>query len=373
MCQMNFPNLARRVGAVVALSGLAVAASAVAAGGASAAPGPVLTLESGTNGCEGVTTTPGSQNTSKTLVGGSMQPGEQAVFNIDYPVDPSDVGQTFTITDCVFTGTGKDEQAIQKYSISFVPNSASYTLAYAIDVPEDLPLGTLYCNYAKTTAGPSTSQASNRKSNPACFNVGGSLRIEKRADSATGDILPGASFSVVCTPTSEVPPVVVDGLDEANVATTGVIGINGPEGTPCVVTELAAPDGYDLPAVTSQTLTIPRGTSASVVPWVNTAHADEGCPEGTVLNDEQECVTVSESPSESPSPTPTESEGPTLEPDDPTPSVSPTVLGVKIVKRPTPQLPFTGAPTGLLLVAGLALTGLGAAMVLGSGRYARQH
>jgi hypothetical protein len=364
---MNSVSLARRLGAVVALSGLGLAGSAVLAGSASATSGPVVTLQDGTNGCEGVVATPGSQNTTKTLVGGSMQPGETALFNIEYPVDPDSVGDTFTITDCVFIA-GK---AFQKYSISFVPNNAAYTLAYAIEIPDDAAIGSEYCNYAKTTAGPSDPQASNRKANPACFTVGGSLRIEKRADSETGDLLPGATFSVECTPTAAVPPVVIDGLDEAGVATTGVIGINGPEGTPCVVTELAAPDGYDLAAPAARTLTISRGTSPDPYVWVNATHVNE-CPEDQVRDDSGECVT----PSESPTPEPSESEQPSIEPDDPTPSVSPTVLGVKIVKPPAdvPKLPLTGAPTGLMVLAGLALTGLGAAMVFGAGRRPqRQH
>lgn len=367
-----------RVGALVALSGLALAGTAVAAASASAAPAapaaaaPVVTLESGTNECNGVVATPGSQNTTKSLVGGSMQPGGTAVFDIQYPVDAADVGQTFTITDCVFIA-GK---AFQKYSISFVPNNTAYTLTYAVAIPDTAAIGAEYCNYAKTTKSPSASQASNRKANPACFNIGGSLRIEKRADSVEGELLPGATFTVVCTPTSAVPPVVVDGLDEAGVATTGVIGINGPEGTPCLVTEVAAPDGYTLGANAARTLTIPRGTAASTEVWVNSAVGEE-CPEDTVRDDSGECVTVSPSPSESPSESPSASptsDGPTLEPGDPVPSVSPTVLGVKIVHpRPAPQLPFTGAPTALLVAVGLGLTVVGVGMVAGSGRPARRH
>jgi hypothetical protein len=366
---MTSVSFARRAGSLVALAGLGVTLSAAAASSASAVPtsAPVVTLEDGTNGCEGVVATPGSENTSKTLVGGSMQPGETAVFDIEYPVDPANVGQQFTITDCVFIA----DKAFQKYSITFVPNNAAYTLTYAIEIPDGAAIGSEYCNYAKTTGGPSASQASNRKANPACFNVGGSLRVEKRADSAQGDLLPGATFSVLCTPTSQVPPIVVDGLDEAGVATTGVIGINGPEGTPCVVTELAPPDGYALGSDSSRTLTIPRGSSATTEVFVNAAESDE-CPDGTVRDDSGECVEPSESPSASPSESPSATPDETVELDDPTPSISPTVLGVKIVRKPA-GLPLTGTPTGLLVALGLALVVGGGALVLRADRYGRQH
>lgn len=368
---MTAVSFARRAGALVTLAGLGLVLSAAGAATAVASPalplvtaGPVVTLEEGTSGCHGVVATPGSENTSKTLAGGSMQPGETAVFDIEYPVDPDDVGDTFTITDCVFV----DGDALSRYSISFVPNNAAYTLTYAIDIPEDAEIGAEYCNYAKTTAGPSASQASNRKANPACFNVGGSLRIEKRADSVDGELLPGASFTVVCTPTSEAPPLVVDGLDEAGVATTGVIGINGPEGTPCVVTEVAAPDGYALGEDSSRTVTIPRGAAATTDVFVNAAASDDECPDGTVQDDSGECVAGSESPSESPSSSPGE---PTLEPGEPAPTVSPTVLGVKVVRPPT--LPLTGSPTTALVALGLLLAVAGGALVVSAGRYGRQH
>ena len=69
------------------------------------------------------------------------------------------------------------------------------------------PQGAEFCNHAKTTAAPSQSQASNRKAGPACFIVGGGLRIEKRSGSVDGPLLPGATFSVVCTPTASEPPM----------------------------------------------------------------------------------------------------------------------------------------------------------------------
>ena len=88
------------------------------------------------------------------------------------------------------------------------------------------------------------------------------------------------------------------------------------------------------------------------------------------------CSTESWWATEEPTAEPTETAEPTgavVEPSDPTPSISPTVKGVKIVKRPVPQLPRTGAPTGLLLAAGLALVVGGGALVLQANRYERQH
>lgn len=381
---VNSVSFARRAGAVVALGGLGLI---VGASGAFAAPSitataPVVTPQDDPSGCQGILPTPGSENTSKTLVGGSMQPGGTAVFSITYPFDASAVGQQFTITDCVYIG-GK---AAQKYAITFVPNNTSYTFEYALEIPDDTPLGVEYCNYAKTTAGPSDPQASNRKSGGACFNVGGSLRVEKRAGSATGALLPGATFSVSCDAAADAqPPVVVDGLDAAGVATTGAIGINGPEGTACDVTEVAAPDGYDLASPATHHLTIPRGTAATVDTFVNTETV-AGCPEGTESDGEGGCVTPTEEPSIEPTIDPTEepTEEPTVEPTDepeptgtavepgdPHPSISPTVLGVKIVRPPA--LPRTGAPTGVLLAVGLGLVVLGAGMVARGEAYGRRH
>src|SRR5215218_7259436 len=94
---------------------------------ASAADGdPVVTRESGINGCEGVRTTPGSENTNKRLVGGTLEPGGTVRFEISFPVDPEDVAgrETFVITDCVFI----DDEPIVKYTVSFVPNTAKYVL-----------------------------------------------------------------------------------------------------------------------------------------------------------------------------------------------------------------------------------------------------
>jgi LPXTG-motif cell wall-anchored protein len=95
---------------------------------------------------------------------------------------------------------------------------------------------------------------------------------------------------------------------------------------------------------------------------------------------EQPSEEVSEEPTEQPSEEPSEepsetaSEEPSVEPSGATPSISPTVKGVKIVRRPTaPMLPNTGSPASVLVVAGVALALAGSVLVFGAGRYQRQH
>ena len=247
---------------------------------------PAVTLEDGVNGCNGVRPTPGSENTTKRLdptFASNFDPGGLVGFIIDYPVDGSDVAgrTTFVITDCIFV----DDKAVAKYSVSFVPNTEDFELHFAVPIPAGTPVGAQFCNYAKTTAAPSESQASNRKAGPACFTVGGGLRIEKRSGSTTGPLLPGASFSVVCSPTVTVPPTIITGLSNQSqtnqngtvsatgTAATGAVAVNGPSGTPCTVTETEAPVGYQLDA-TPRNLVIPIGAGQTINVFVNVQLGD---------------------------------------------------------------------------------------------------
>lgn len=246
--------------------------------GASAAE-PVVTQDTTVNGCNGVLSNAGSENTTKRLdpaFPSDFNPGGVVGYVIDFPVDPAEVGETFRITDCVFVGG----TAVAKYFIDFVPNNTSFQLRFSIAIPVGTALGSRLCNYAKTTGTPSASQASNRKAGPACFTVGGGLRIEKRSGSVTGSLLSGASFTVVCAPTTPQPPTIITGLSNpsttlangtvaaSGVAVTGTIAIVGPSGTPCTVTETAAPDGYVLDP-TPRNLVIPVGTAQTVNVFVN--------------------------------------------------------------------------------------------------------
>jgi len=241
--------------------------------------------------CNGVIPTPGSENTEKKLIGGTLEPGGTAIFEITYPIDPADIGQTFTVTDCPVLGANVHDA--QAYQFTFVPNNTSFTVEFTLIIPADTPIGTSYCNYAKTTASPSAPQASNRKAGPACFTVGGNLRVEKHATGNTTDLLAGAQFDVSCpTAAPTVPitesPVIITGLVDGNgdpvvatydtathawtasgTADPGFIGISGPSGTVCTVTETAAPPGYELPDVTTHQYTIPVGTSQQVEEWFN--------------------------------------------------------------------------------------------------------
>src|SRR5207248_3821592 len=80
---------------------------------------------------------------------------------------------------------------------------------------------------------------------------------------------------LVDTTVTPAAPVVAtyvnaDGAWEASgTADPGSIGIAGPSGTNCAVTETAAPAGYVLPATTTQHYVIPVGTSQDVVDWFN--------------------------------------------------------------------------------------------------------
>ncbi|MFL5647603.1 MAG: DUF5979 domain-containing protein [Chloroflexota bacterium] len=219
-----------------------------------AAGDPVVTLEDGIASCQGVLPTPGSENTNKRLVSGSLVPGGTATFEISFPVDADQVGGDFAITDCVFI----DGEAALKYTVAFVPNNENFLLTFTLQIPAGTPIGAEYCNYAKTTQSPSASPASNRKAGPACFVVGGNISVLKTNEA--GDPLAGAHFHIVCTiPTTEafLPDTIIDGVSHdstsggvitQNVVTdaTGRIAIQAPEGTSCVVTETEAPDGYDI-------------------------------------------------------------------------------------------------------------------------------
>jgi hypothetical protein len=126
----------------------------------------LVELQPGTGGCTGVLPS-NDGNTDMRVVGGSMTPGGTAIFEITYPVNPSNVGKEFTILDCAYI----NDVAELKYIVSFVPSHQSFVLQITLAVPNDAPVGGLYCNYVKTTGSPTASQASQRKAGPACFVI----------------------------------------------------------------------------------------------------------------------------------------------------------------------------------------------------------
>lgn len=152
---------------LVASIALAALVGALATGAVSADHGGThVVLESGTTGCNGVLPS-NDGNTDMRFVGGSMQPGSTAFYEITYPVDAASVGKQFTITDCAFI----NDVAALKYTVTFVPSNQAYVLTMALAIPANAPVGALYCNYAKTTGSPTASQGSQRKAGPACFTI----------------------------------------------------------------------------------------------------------------------------------------------------------------------------------------------------------
>ncbi|MEX0630650.1 MAG: SpaA isopeptide-forming pilin-related protein [Chloroflexota bacterium] len=231
----------------------------------------------------GVRTTPGSENTTKELVGGTLEPGGTALFRFTFPaVENGNPGQEeWRITDCVFL----NNEPFQKYDVTALENDESpVVIEFVLTIPADTPVGAEYCNYAKTTQTPSDEQGSNRKAGPACFIVGGALRIEK--NDASGAPLAGATFTVACdwpnvseetflpdtilsaptngtiTPPGGVSTVTIDSTDDGSFTRTvvtgnlGVITVNGPVDTECTFTEIAAPAGYIAPTPPNNTVTL---------------------------------------------------------------------------------------------------------------------
>ncbi len=147
-----------------------------------------MTLEPDTRGCNGVLPSTDG-NTDMRFVGGSMQPGSTALYEITYPVNAGSVGKQFTISDCAFI----DGVAALRYTVTFVPSNQAYVLTMALAIPASAPVGALYCNYAKTTGSPTASQGSQRKAGPACFTIQGPPSAPAPAAPAAPGAPPGAA------------------------------------------------------------------------------------------------------------------------------------------------------------------------------------
>lgn len=327
-----------------------------------------VTLHEGTNGCMGVRTTPGSENTTKELVGGTLEPGGVATFRFTFPaeVQGSPGQEEWKITDCVFI----NDEPQQKYTVTSLQNDVSpVIIEFTLTIPADTEVGDEFCNYAKTTETPSDAQASNRKAGPACFIVGGALRMTK-VDGA-GQPLAGATFDVSCdwpnvATGTFLPDTIlsvptdgsidgggstetIDSTDDASFSRTvvtgdeGVISVNGPAGTDCTFTEIAAPDGYDIPA-------------------------DPDCSAEVQAGQQATCEFVNEltpTPTPVPTPTPTPEQSVQGSTSTPTPSPEQSVQGG--TGTPAPSQPDTAAfwENGAAAIPSLAfavilLTALGA-------------
>jgi uncharacterized protein DUF5979 len=294
---------------------------------ASFTPPPGVTVTPGGENCNGIIPTPGSQNTVKSLTGLTVDSaGTHAQYTIAYPVDPADVGDTFQIVDCVLSGSGSD---LSKYTVEDeatfdgVVNSTSFNLTFQVTIPASTPVGTRICNVAKTTEGPSAPSASNRKAGPACFIVGGDVRVLKLSTTAPNDTahpIAGATFTVWdCNNTagnnSTLQPIIVlptpssGNIYSATLggggvvhATAGVVSFAGPSGSSCKITETDPPSGYELPATVTQTVTIPVGTGGATVykfldpPSPGSVHIHKNAPasqQSTVFNFDITCTSPS--------------------------------------------------------------------------------
>jgi len=247
-------------------------------------PGGV-TFTNKTEDCNGIIPTPGSENTVKTLTGGSLVPGGTAQYTIHFPQDPNNVGN-WAIADCVLLGSGSDLKSytvLDQGQFGLVNNAEDFTLTFHVDIPADAPIGARICNVAKTTESPSKSPGSNRKAGPACFTVGGDVRIEKHsAADPNGDLVPGATFVIWdCVNSADDPtlqPIVVTpAVSSGNIysstlagggvvhATGGFVAVSGPSGSTCKVTETDPPPGFQLPDTVTHSFTIPVGTSGATI------------------------------------------------------------------------------------------------------------
>src|SRR5438874_1938835 len=247
-------------------------------------PGGV-TFTNKTENCNGIIPTPGSENTVKTLTGGSLVPGGTAQYTIHFPQDPNNVGD-WAIADCVLLGSGPDLKTytvLDQGEFGLVNNAEDFTLTFHVDIPADAPIGARICNVAKTTESPSKSPGSNRKAGPACFTVGGDVRIEKHsAADPDGDLVPGATFviwncdnsaddptlqPIVVTPAPSSGDIYSNTLAGGAVvhATGGFVAVSGPSGSTCNVTETVPPPGFQLPDTVTHSFTIPVGTAGATI------------------------------------------------------------------------------------------------------------
>ena len=202
------------------------------------------------NRCNGVDAgDPGQQNTRKVLLVDEsvLEPGGHATYEITFPAGEEEATSTFTVIDCVTA----DGDPLFKYEITNIAKSIEdnvgvFQFQLVVEIPEDMAPGTAVCNIAQTTGESTGSPGSNRKTDDACFVLGGGTILQK-ADSATGAALPGAKFTLDCDGDIEVS---VDENQDGTYTTDalGQIAVNGDEGTTCELTEVVAPSGYTLDA-----------------------------------------------------------------------------------------------------------------------------
>ena len=282
------PRFTDRVAHLAAVAAGALILAAVPAVVGPAAAAPPTRDDDKVSNCNGIRPTVSSDTTIKDIVGGSLNPGDPGgvTFLISFPVTPDeDSDDTFVIEDCfgVVDENRRMNPVIDAFEEPVVDNDAFFEFQYTLQIPDEVPIGALLCNWVKVTADPSAGPGGNRKGE-LCFYAGGSARVEKHDEN--GDPLWGAKFNVSCEDDEAVhPEAFVSGLfadadSTANPVSgndvTGylnevegaenAISINGEAGAECTVTELQAPEGYLTPVgdAAVHTITIPRGGQAAV-------------------------------------------------------------------------------------------------------------
>jgi len=194
-----------------------------------------------------------------------------------FAVDAESVGGDFQNHDCIYAARPPAGQRDREVLHQLVPNSMEFQLRFSVPIPRHRArLGVLQ-HYAKTTQSPSASPASNRKARTACFIVGGALRVEKRAGSADGPLLGGASFSVVSR-RSHRAPTIITGLSNPSHTTPTHVSRrvcrrrhrrgHGPSGTHCIVDGDRRPAGYLVRSDATRSRR-PRSSSQTVNVFVN--------------------------------------------------------------------------------------------------------
>jgi hypothetical protein len=113
-----------------------------------------VTPEADTNGCQGVVDTPGSLNTTKEVVGGTLEPAGTVTFRFTFPatVNGNPGQEEWKLTDCVFLDTNltdnKDGDPFQKYTVTALENDVSpVVIEFTLTIPADAPVGAEYCNF----------------------------------------------------------------------------------------------------------------------------------------------------------------------------------------------------------------------------------
>lgn len=309
--------------------------------------GVTVTPNDQLNGCNGVRETPGSENTIKSVFGGTLEPGGTAVFMLEYPVEgDNESEEDVAIDDCLFL----DDTAVARWDITAPNDPAGGFITFEVTLPDD-PEAIEYCNHAKVTGPPSASPGSNRKGS-VCFRLAGNLLVTK-TDGA-GAPLAGAVFDVACTlPESEafLTDVVIGAPNTGDVGGAGAsagfpstsggsvsaevttgdrgeITVHAPLATACTFTETAAPAGYNpaTPATTTLTVNQELGTYNFVNQVI---------------------------PTPSPSAAPSATAAPTA-----TPAGGPGAASVRPTEAPNTAVPGAGLMGGTgLLFAGLLVVG----------------